>query len=85
MSISPPRETGTKTIDPSLLQVPPRGVGASASVIGEPPSTAIFFSLLASKNAPHCESGEKNGCGACIGTSEITRDWRSSTRRRYVF
>ena len=51
--ISPPRDTGANTIDPSAPQVPPRGVGASARIIGGPPCTASFFSFPASKNASH--------------------------------
>ena len=37
---------GAKTITPPVLQVPPRASAASASVVGGPPETSIFWRFL---------------------------------------
>ena len=46
---------------PSSLQLPPRGLEASAKVIGEPPFKAVRFNLLSAKNPMDWPSGEKKG------------------------
>ena len=55
---------GVKMIVSSSVQVPPRPVGASHSVIAAPPVTETFFSWPPAKNAIHWPSGEKNGAAA---------------------
>jgi hypothetical protein len=46
---------------PSSPQLPPRPAGASARLIGAPPSTRVFLSLPPAKNAIHYPSGAKKG------------------------
>src|SRR4030095_71637 len=56
---------------PSLFHAPPRGYGASASVWGPPPETAIVLSFLSAKNATNFESGDQNGVSPALASSGL--------------
>ena len=69
------------TIRPSAPHEPPAGAGALASVTGDPPDVAIFFSRPSAKNAIHRPSGEKNGARAPSVPFSRTASTRSIARR----
>src|SRR5262245_39765810 len=54
---------------PPLLQSPPWGYGASASVWAAPPDRALVLSFFSAKNAIDFESGDQNGVSPALVSS----------------
>ncbi len=54
-------EFGENTMIPVWLHVPPRALGASASVCAGPPDTSMRFSFPSAKNPSDCPLGDQNG------------------------
>jgi len=69
---------------PSGAQLAPRGVRASASTTGLPPSAGIFTSRPPAKNAISWPSGDRTGCSASSPPSTGVTVMRSSERRKMV-
>jgi hypothetical protein len=63
MRDSTPNEV-TATMSPPALQLAPSRSGARTSSIGEPPSSAIFFTAPSAQKPTHSPSGAKNGARA---------------------
>src|SRR5215467_8533350 len=57
----PDTALGAKTMVPCELQAPPRGLGASARIIVEPPTRSSRWSLLLAKKPTDLASGDQKG------------------------
>src|SRR6185503_3951195 len=67
---------------PSLLQEPPRPLGASHMVCGDPPLAATLLSLRPARNPRYRLSGDQNGNDApsVPGTGRASSDARGRTQ-----
>src|ERR1700739_1831548 len=76
---------GLNTITSSRPDAPPRLFGASHSVIGGPPETAIFLSLPAAKNPMNRLSGDQNGDEAASVPANASAVSASSERTQSTY
>src|SRR5262245_62164868 len=72
--------SGAKTMTPSELQAPPRGLGASETVWSGPPEASMFLNFPSAKKPIDRESDDQKGnfpplFDGSDDVSPVSRDW----------